>query len=129
MTGGVEGSARRARAVFAGGHTHIVFTDGQDLIDAGFVPEEFAAEGIGSADVRDAGIAGVVEGDALLAEVMRASLSVGGAARPKQSDDPTQGSPCEQPASLCSQGIESDARDETDDRTDRKLPAHRSPQV
>ena len=99
-TGCVEGSARRARAVFAGSHTHRVPTDGQDRFDAGAVPVEFAAEGIGIAYVRDAGIAGGVEGSALFAEVMRANLSVGGTASPKQSDCPTQGGPCEQPASL-----------------------------
>ncbi len=105
MTGGVEGSARRARAVFAGGQTHRVPTDGQDLFDAGVVPFEFAAVGIGSAYVQDAGIAGGVEGSALLADAMRANLSVGGTASPKQSDCPTQGGPGEQPASPCSQWI------------------------
>ncbi len=127
MTGGVEGSARLAQAVFAGGQTHQVPTDGQDLFDAGVVPVEFAAEGIGIAYVRDAGIAGVVEGSALLAEAMRANLSVGGTASPKQSDCPTQGGRCVQPASLCSQGIVSAAEDEIDYRTDRKLPAHSFP--
>ncbi len=127
MTGGVEGSARRARAVFAGGHTHRVPTDGQDRFDAAAVPIEFAAEGIGIAYVRDAGIAGGVEGSALLAEAMRANLSVGGTASPKQNDGPTQGGPCELPASLCSQRIESAAEDEIDDRSARKLPAHSLP--
>ena len=86
--------------MFASGHTHRVPTDGQDRVDAGVVPLEFAAEGIGIAYVRDAGIAGGVEGNALLAEAMRANLSVGGTASPKQNGCPTQGGPCEQPASL-----------------------------
>ena len=116
MTGGVEGSARRARAVFAGGHTHRVPTDGQDLFYAAAVPIEFAAEGIGSADVRDAGIAGVVEGNALLSEVMRAGLSVGGTASPKQGDGPTQDGPCEQPASHCSPQVWRAATDSSDAR-------------
>jgi hypothetical protein len=97
VTGFEEGAALLAGAVFALGLAHRVPTDGQDRVDAGAVPLEIAAEGIDLAYVRDAGIAGGVEFNALLAEVMRASLSVGGTSGPEQGDGPTQGGPCEQP--------------------------------